>query len=167
MLDRIRNHPRAAALLADVFDFDVTRTDPVEPVRLASGVAPVPIAGDASGGTFFDCGGPVGYASSEGSAGLLGKDLASALELVVGIPVWHDVASAAPDLDAMRAEFEAAFAEYAAEFEPEIAEHQAEVVAALGIAAVPAEELLARFRDCLADRDHVLRNADGDEFEPL
>lgn len=37
MLDRIRNSPRTAELLADVFDFDITRLDPVEPVRLASG----------------------------------------------------------------------------------------------------------------------------------
>lgn len=27
MLERIRNNPRAATLLADVFDFDVTRRD--------------------------------------------------------------------------------------------------------------------------------------------
>ena len=167
MLDRIRNSPRAAELLADVFDFDITRLDPVEPVRLASGAELRPIAGDASGGTFFDCGGPVLYASSEGSAGLLGKDLAAALELVVGISVWHDVTSAAPDLDAMRSDFDAAFTEYTAEFEPEIAAHQAEIVAALGIAAVPVDELLVRFRDCLADRDFVLLNEDGDEFEPL
>jgi hypothetical protein len=37
MLDRIRKNTRAAARLAEVFDFDVIRLEPVEPVWLASG----------------------------------------------------------------------------------------------------------------------------------
>jgi hypothetical protein len=65
MLDRIRTNARAAALLAQVFDFDTARLDPVEPVHLASGAELHPIAGDASGGTFFVCGnGPVLYAGA-------------------------------------------------------------------------------------------------------
>ena len=169
MLDRIRNSPRAAQLLADVFDFDITRLDPVEPVRLASGVDLTPIAGDAAGGTFYDCGGPVLYASSEGSAGLLAADLPSALELITGIPVWHDVVGYSPDLDAMRSAFESAFAEYRTEFEPEVDAHRAAVAEALGIAEVPADELLARLRVCLTDRapEFVLLNEEGNEFDPL
>jgi len=117
MLDRIRNSPHAGELLARVFDFDLTRTDPVEPVRLASGRALRPIAGDAAGGTFFDCDGPVLYASSEGSAGVLATDLTAALQLITGIPVWHDVVSEAPDLDAMRAAFDSSYAELKEEFD--------------------------------------------------
>lgn len=169
MLDRIRNRPRAAELLADVFDFDITRLDPVEPVRLASGTELRPIAGDASGGTFYDCGGPVLYASSEGSAGLLAADLPAAIELITGVPVWHDVVTYSPDLDAMLAAFESAFAEYRTEFEPDVDAHRAAVVAELGLAEVPADELLARLRTCLTDRapEFVLLNEEGDEFDPL
>jgi hypothetical protein len=169
MLDRIRNNPRAAELLADVFDFDITRLEPVEPVRLESGTDLKPIAGDASGGTFYDCGGPVLYASSEGSAGLLAADLPGALELITGIPVWQDVVTHSSDLDEMRAAFESAITEYRAEFEPEIDTHRAAVAEALGIAEVPADELLARLRTCLTDRapEFVLLNEEGDEFDLL
>jgi hypothetical protein len=169
MIDRIKDRPRAAELLADVFDFDITRLDPVEPVRLASGADLHPIAGDASGGTFFDCGGPVLYASSEGEAGLLATDLTSALELIVGIPTWQDVVASAPDLDAMRAAFESSYAELKADLEPEIDAHRAEVAAELGLAEVPADELLARLRTCLTtvSPDYTLLNESGDTFEPL
>lgn len=93
MLDRIRDNARAATLLADVFDFDVTRLDPVEPVRLASGGELHAAAGDASGGTFFLCdNGPVLYAGSEGTAGILAADLSAAIRLIIGVPTWQDVA---------------------------------------------------------------------------
>lgn len=169
MLDRIRNSPRAGELLADVFDFDLARTDPVEPVRLASGATPRPIAGDASGGTFFDCGGPVLYVSSEGSAGVLATDLTAALQLVVGIPVWQDVVSEAPDLDAMRAAFDSSYAELRDELEPEIDDHRAAVAAELGLTDVSTGELLARLRTCLTDLapDFVVLNEDGARFDPL
>lgn len=76
MLDRIRTSARADALLAQVFDFDTARLDPVEPVHLTSGAELLPIAGDESGGTFFVCGnGPVLYAGSEGSAGVIATDV--------------------------------------------------------------------------------------------
>lgn len=169
MIDRIRNSPRAAELLADVFDFDITRLDPVEPVRLASGRALRPVAGDAAGGTFFDCGGPVLYASSEGSAGVLTTDLTAAVQLVTGIPTWHDVVGRAPDLDAMRAAFAESYAELVGEFEPDVEEHRAAVVAALGLPEVTTDELLTRLRACLTDLapDFVLLNEEGDAYDPL
>ena len=84
MLDRIRTNTRAAALLAGVFDFDVTRLEPVEPVRLASGGELRAVAGDASGGTFFLCDdGPVLYADSEGGAAIVAADSAAVIRLVV------------------------------------------------------------------------------------
>jgi hypothetical protein len=168
VLDRIRNSARATELLADVFDFDLTRTDHGEEVRLASGGELRPVAGDASGGTFFVCdGGPVLYASSEGDAGILAADLTAAVELVIGMPTWHDVVSSAPDLDAMRAAFESSHTELRTEFEPEIDQHQAEVSAELGLDRVPADELLARLRTSLADTAHVLLNEDGDAYDSL
>lgn len=169
MLDRIRSNARATELLADVFDFDITRTDHVEPVRLASGADLTPVAGDASGGTFFVCGGgPVLYASSEGEAGILAADLTGAVQLIIGVPIWHDVVGAAPDPDAMRAAFDSSYAELKDEYEPEIDEHSAEVAAELGLTPVPVDELLVRLRTSLANTDHVLLNDEtNDEYERL
>ncbi|MET8996816.1 hypothetical protein [Amycolatopsis sp. Hca4] len=169
MLDRLRDNTRAAKLLADVFDFDVTRLDPVEPVRLASGGALQAVAGDASGGTFFVCdGGPVLYADSEGSAGVLAADLEGAIRLVVGVPTWPDVVACAPDLDAMRDAFEASYAELE-EDEPAIDRLRAEVAAELELGQVPLEDLLTSLSACLTELSpaYVLLNEDGDAYEPL
>lgn len=167
MLDRIRNRPHVATLLADVFDFDITRIDHVEPVRLASGGELRAVAGDATGGTFFVCdGGPVLYASSEGTAGVLAATLTDAVQLVVGIPVWHDVVGQAPDLDAMRAAFESSFAELKEDFEPEIDTHRAEVTTALELTPTPVAELLTQLRASLS-LDYTLLNETDDEYDPL
>jgi len=169
MLDRLRANARASALLAGVFDFDVTRLDPVEPVRLASGGALQAVAGDASGGVFFLCDdGPVLYASSEGTAGILAADPAAAIRLVIGVPTWQDVAPFAPDLDAMRAAFETSYAEMQ-EYEPEIDQLRAEAAAELDLDPVPLEELLTSLSVCLTELSpgYVLLSEAGDEYEPL
>jgi hypothetical protein len=168
MLDRIRNSARATELLADVFDFDIARVDHVEPVRLASGRELRAVAGDASGGTFFVCDGPVLYASSEGAAGILADDLAGTVGLVVGVPTWHDVVGHTHDPDAMRTAFESSYAELK-EYEPEIDEHRAEVAAELGLGQVSVDELLTRLRTSLTDLspNYVLLNEDGDEYDRL
>ncbi|MEU9140937.1 hypothetical protein AB0D33_34130 [Streptomyces sp. NPDC048404] len=65
-------------------------------------------AGDYTGGAFFLCGDgkdrPVLYASSEGQAGLIGRNVAEALEIMVGLPSWWDCLkfSGAGDLAVMR-----------------------------------------------------------------
>ncbi|MDS0140145.1 MULTISPECIES: hypothetical protein [unclassified Amycolatopsis] len=168
MLDRL--NARAAALLADVFDFDVARLDPVEPVRPASGGALRAVAGDASGGTFFLCGddGPVLYASSEGSAGILAADLEAAIRLIVAIPTWQDVVPLAPDLAAMRASFEASYTEMQ-EYEPRIDQLRAEAAAELGLGPVPLDELLTSLSVCLTELSpaYVLLNEDGDAYDSL
>jgi len=169
MLDRIRNHPRAAGLLASVFDFDIARLDPVEPVRLATGGELRVVAGDASGGSFFVCdGGPVLYAGSEGTAGILAPDLDAAVRLIVGVPTWHDVVSSAPDLDAMRASFESSHAEMV-EYEPQLDAVSAEVVAELELGRLDVEDLLTSLRTCLTDLSpgYPLLNEDGDAYDPL
>ncbi|MGW4064557.1 hypothetical protein ACWEGE_40150 [Amycolatopsis sp. NPDC004747] len=167
MLDRIRDNPHVAKVLAGVFDFDITRLDPVEPVRPASGGDLQAIAGDASGGTFFVCdGGPVLYAGSEGTAGIIAADVESAVRLVVGVPTWQDVVADAPDLEAMRASFESSYAELK-EDEPEIDRIRAEVIAELDLGPVSPEALLASLSACLTERRSVLLNEDGDEFDPL
>ena len=169
MLDRLRKNARAAALLADVFDFDIARLDPVEPVRLGSDGELRAVAGDASGGTFFVCDdGPVLYAGSEGSAGIVATDPDAVVRLVVGVPTWHDVVSSAPDVKAMRASFESSYAEMR-EYEPRIDEFRAEAVAELELGQVAVEELLASLSRCLTELSpgYVLLNENGDEYDPL
>ena len=57
MLDPVRSSNRAADLLAGCFEFDLERAEPVEELRLASGTALTPIAGDSAGGCYFRGGG--------------------------------------------------------------------------------------------------------------
>lgn len=169
MFDRIRENARAAALLADVFDFDVARLDPVEPVRLASGGELRVVAGDASGGTFFVCDdGPVLYADSEGGAGIVAADPDGVIRLVVGVPTWHDVVASAPDVDAMRASFAASYAELKLD-EPRIDQLRSEVVAELEFDQVSVEELLVSLSRCLTELSpgYVLFNENGDEYDAL
>ena len=102
LLALIRTTPWIAELLAIRFDFDVTRTDPVEQVWLANAEPLAPIAGDAAGGTFLTTPfGGVVYASSEGEGGLIADNLRDALALVVGLPSLHD-ALARPLGDGLR-----------------------------------------------------------------
>jgi hypothetical protein len=109
LLDRLRADPQLAALL-DGFplEFDLTRLDHVEPVRMASGLDLEATAGTGSGGTFFLVGDaeterPVLYADSEGQAGLIAADLAEALTLELVLPYWGDSlsSSAGGDLETM------------------------------------------------------------------
>jgi len=91
ILARIRSTPWLADLLATHFDFDLTRTDPVEQVHLAGGEPLTPIAGDAGGGTYLlTPSGAVVYAGSEGEGGLVALNLRDALALRVGLPSLHD-----------------------------------------------------------------------------
>ncbi|WP_196814526.1 hypothetical protein [Nocardia sp. BMG111209] len=69
-----------------------------EDYRLTSGLPLTSVAGDYTGGSFFLCGEPapirpVLYASSEGSAGVIGYGLTEALEIMSGLPSWHDCLS--------------------------------------------------------------------------
>jgi hypothetical protein len=75
ILNSIRRDHGLAELMWQVCEFDLSRGDPGEPVRLSSGLALEGVAGDFTSGTFFLCGDrrtarPVLYASSEGQAGL-------------------------------------------------------------------------------------------------
>ncbi|WP_206666947.1 hypothetical protein [Streptomyces lasalocidi] len=108
ILDSIRRDPELAELLWNVCEFDLSRAEHGEPVRLSSGLALESVAGDFTGGTFFLCGDgrrrPALYADSEGQAGLIGENLSEALEIMVGLPSWRDCLkfSGAGDLAVMR-----------------------------------------------------------------
>jgi hypothetical protein len=91
LLAQLRATPWLADLLAEQFDFDLTRDDPIEPVHLANGESLTPIAGDGAGGTFLlTPSGAVVYAGSEGEGGLIAVNLRDALALIVGLPNLHD-----------------------------------------------------------------------------
>ncbi|MFF4349645.1 hypothetical protein [Streptomyces sp. NPDC001530] len=88
----LRENPHLAELAVFPFHFDLTRADHVEDVMLASDGPLQPIAGDDTGGTYFVCAdGSVLYADSEGSAEIIGDSVDEALEILVGLPGWHDV----------------------------------------------------------------------------
>lgn len=89
--------PALAGLAARSFGFDLRRAGHGGAVRLASGAPLEPIAGDDTGGTYFVCGGgAVLYADREGRAGVIGDSPDEALELLVGLPCWHDLLHLSP-----------------------------------------------------------------------
>lgn len=93
ILRLIQQDSGVAELLWRACEFDLTRRDHGELVRLSSGLPVEGVAGDFTGGTFFFCGAhgptrPVLYAGSEGQAGIVGRSLAEALEIMIGLPSW-------------------------------------------------------------------------------
>ncbi|MWA05077.1 hypothetical protein F8568_032880 [Actinomadura sp. LD22] len=142
LLRRIENEPALAGLLAFPADFDIERRDPVEELRLPTGLPLEPVAGDGSGGTYFLCGKPGGerpvlYADSEGQAVLMAADLVEAVALVASYPYWRDLG----------------YGHDAAEPEEEYAEDREErdaLIALLGITPPPVEQALARLRAAAA-----------------
>lgn len=176
MLERIKSRTDVAELLAGSFDFDVTRDDPVEGLRLASGAALVPIAGEGAGGSYFLSGAgagaarPVVFATSEGQGGPIAADLVQALQLVIGLPYWQDCLkfSAGGDLDEMRSA--------AARLEHELLEDCPQVAAArsrlrtdLDLPEVPADELLVKLHRAVAGTapDFILLDPDANSYDSL
>ncbi|WP_330459592.1 hypothetical protein OIB37_23620 [Streptomyces sp. NBC_00820] len=97
LLHRIAAHPEVAAYLAGDGEFDIARTDPIEPIALPNGLPVEPVAGCNAGGTHYLCGPavpgvprPVLYTDSEGRASLIAESLAEALTLAIVLPSWHD-----------------------------------------------------------------------------
>ncbi|WP_017589442.1 hypothetical protein [Nocardiopsis ganjiahuensis] len=79
LLTRIRTDHVLAGYLEWPGDFDVTRLDPVEELRLPDGSPLEPVAGCGGGGTYYLCGThgteprPVLYTDSEGRAPAIGS----------------------------------------------------------------------------------------------
>lgn len=177
VLDLIRSNPDVSKLLEGAFDFDISRGDHEEDIRLSSGAPLKGFAGDAAGGTYFLCGEPGGrqtvvYASSEGQAGLIADDLTAALEIIIGLPCWHDCLkfSGGGDVEAMRiaaGHLERDLAEY----EPDIDEHRARLADALSLDVTSTAELVPKLREAVArtEPDHVLLGDEGedDAYESL
>ncbi|GAA2404468.1 hypothetical protein GCM10010420_34970 [Streptomyces glaucosporus] len=169
LLRRIENDPVLAGLLAWPGDFDIGRRDPVEDLRLPTGMPLHPVAGCGGGGTYFLCGAPgaphrpVLYADSEGQAALIAEDLVEAVRLVAVPPYWRDAGAGHP-LDELEEEMR--------EDHPDIGGLRGRLAAALGIPLPSAEEALARLRAAAAgtapDFVPVAAGTDGAEpCEPL
>ncbi|MFJ6634785.1 hypothetical protein ACIQMR_25835 [Streptomyces sp. NPDC091376] len=108
LLRRIADHAEVASYLACDGEFDLARTDPIEPIALPNGLPVEPVAGCNAGGTHYLCGPavpggsrPVLYTDSEGQASLIAESLAEALTLAVVLPSWHDALAGfrPPDLN--------------------------------------------------------------------
>lgn len=175
ILEMVRQDPGLAELLCEVCEFDLSRGDHGEPVHLSSGQALEGIAGDFTGGTFFLCGQrrptrPVLYASSEGQAGLIGRSLADALEVMVGLPSWWDCLkfSGDGDLATMRSTAEHLQRDEIKD-EPDTAARRIQLETALSLNLAPVPVLLARLRDAVAGTapDFVLTLDTGEEYDPL
>ncbi|MFE0512757.1 hypothetical protein [Streptomyces sp. NPDC058964] len=161
----LRDHRHLAELAAFPFGFDLDRAahGHVEPVRLASGGSLEVVAGDDTGGTYFVCAnGSVLYADSEGSAGIIGSSVDEALEVLIGLPGWHDYLGLSP------ADGEETILACVAETEEEIREYhgvdeeRAELRAALGLPARSPVELVGMLHAALlrTEPEFVLLNAE-------
>lgn len=167
----LRQSRSAAELAAFPFDFDLDRADHGEEVRLASGGELTPVAGDGTGGTFFVCAdGSVLYAGSEGSAGIIGSSADEALEIVIGLPGWHDY------LDLSPADGTEKILARIAETEQEMREdfgidaERAELRGALGLPERSPVELIGLLHKALlrTEPDFLLLNAEeGGAYELL
>ncbi|MFL1379893.1 hypothetical protein [Nocardiopsis protaetiae] len=140
VLARIRDDEALRYALDLVGDFDVSRLDPVEELRLPDGSRPTPVAGCAAGGTYYLCG-PIGtrrpvlYASSEGQATLLAADLAEALAVITALASWQDALGGHP-LDELEEEVRADH--------PGLDRERERIRAALGLPALAPEEARER-----------------------
>ncbi|MEV7735240.1 hypothetical protein AB0O75_24750 [Streptomyces sp. NPDC088921] len=166
-LGLLRQDPRLAELADFPFNFSLARAEHghVEPVRLASGGPLEVIAGDDAGGTYFVCGdGSVLYADSEGGAGIIGSGVDEALEVLIGLPGWHDCTRQSPE------DGEEKILAYVADVEREIREEceisldeeRAELRAALGFPERSPVELVGMLHAALArtEPEHTLLNAE-------
>ncbi|WP_091562610.1 hypothetical protein [Micromonospora pattaloongensis] len=175
ILEMVRQDLGLAELLWKVCEFDVTRGDHGEPVRLSSGHAVEGIAGDFAGGTFFLCGErrsirPVLYASSEGQAGLIGHSLGEALQVMIGLPSWWDCLkfSGGGDLVTMQCAAEHLQRDELRD-QPEVAVQRVQLATALSLGLVNAPLLLTHLRDAVAGTtpDFVLTGETGEEYGSL
>lgn len=173
LLAVLRRNPDLARLAAASFDFDLDRAEHGEGVRLASGAPLTAVAGDDTGGTYFArADGAVLYASSEGQAGLIGAGMDEALEILFGLPGWHDYTELdlAADDEALDAVFNRSEDEIRDSYAPELDADRSTLLNALGLRELPRRELLHSLQKSLlrTEPEFLLLNADeGCAYELL
>ncbi|QKW24557.1 hypothetical protein HUT16_29940 [Kitasatospora sp. NA04385] len=168
MIDAIRAHEDAADFLSWPADFELDRSDHVEPVHLASGARLEGFAGDGAGGTFFFCGEggeerPVLYADSEGGAALLAVGLPELLRLLLVVPWWRDCRE-------FTAEESRELAADHLEDEPDLLAGRDAAAAALGLELPDEGEVLSRLRETatVTGRDYrLIFTPEGNEYRDL
>lgn len=169
----LRQNPRLAQLAAFPFNFDLDRAahGHGEEVRLASGGPLRTVAGDDTGGTYFVCAdGSMLYADSEGGAGIIGSSVDEALEIMIGLPGWHDCTRLSPDAGEERIRACVAETEEEIREDYDIDEERAELRAALGFPERSPVELVGMLHAALlrTEPDFLLLNADeGCGYEVL
>jgi hypothetical protein len=108
------------------------------------------------------------FASSEGESGLITDDLASALEIIIGLG-WQDCLrfSGGGDVGVMQVSAQH-LERYLARDEPEIAEDRAHVAAALSLRVIPVCDLVIRLQDAASrtEPDYVIATEDGQAYDP-
>ncbi|MFJ6568278.1 hypothetical protein ACIQNU_12695 [Streptomyces sp. NPDC091292] len=145
LLARIESDPALADYLAWPCDFDIDRRDPVEDLRLPTGIPLHPIAGCGAGGTYYLCGAPhttprpVLYADSEGQATLVGETLREALRLLATFPYWQDLGAGFPPTN-----LEATLQED----HPNMATHRTAFFTTLNLIPLPLTDALPHLHTC-------------------
>ncbi|MGE7386363.1 hypothetical protein ACQKM2_12895 [Streptomyces sp. NPDC004126] len=165
VLTVLRGNADLVRLAAGSFDFDLDRAEHGEEVRLASGAPLRAVAGDDTGGTYFVCAdGSVLYASSEGEAGLIGADLDEALEILFGLPGWHDHTDLDPaaDGDELEAVFDRTEDGIRDAYGPGLEVDRDTLLSGLGLRRLPRRELLRRLQESLlrTEPEFLLLNAE-------
>jgi hypothetical protein len=110
------------------------------------------------------------YASSEGQAGLIGRSLTEALEVMIGLPSWWDCLkfSGGGDLTIMQSTAEHLRRDQPRE-QPEFGAQQIQLATALSLDLATIPVLLARLHDVVTGTapDFVLTTESGEEYESL
>ena len=168
LIDAIRAHEEAADFLAWPGDFELDRSDHVEPVHLASGARLEGFAGDGAGGTFFFCGEggeerPVLYADSEGGAALLAVGRPELLRRLLVAPWWRDCRESPAEESRENAAEDL-------EHEPDLLAGRDAPAAALGRERPGEAEVLSRLRETatVTGRDYrLIFTPEGNEYRDL
>jgi hypothetical protein len=168
MLELVKKSVRAADLLAGYFEFDLERDEPVEDLRLASGAALEPIAGEGAGGCYLLSGTgdsrPVLFATSEGQGGLIAASLTEALQLIIRLPYWGDCLkfSAGGSLDEMRRAAQRLEQDLQEDY-PSIEQERDQLRADLSLPDVSVDDALRKLQRAVAgtEPDFVLLDPNG------
>ncbi|MCX5009536.1 hypothetical protein OG765_00775 [Streptomyces sp. NBC_00555] len=172
LLDLIQATPEIDLLLRSSFGFDIHRKHYGDGFRLTSGAPLEVIAGESAGGAYFLCAEqngrrPVVFASSEGEGGLLGDDLADALEIIIGLE-WRDCLSFSGGGDVEVMQISAQHLERSRDkHNPDIDNEAAQVAAALSLRVVPVADLVIRLHAAASktEPDYVVIDDDGQAFD--
>lgn len=107
------------------------------------------------------------FASSEGEGGLLGDDLAEALEVIIGLE-WRDCLSFSGGGDVEVMQISAQHLERSRDkHNPDIDNESAQVAAALSLRVVPVADLVIRLHAAASktEPDYVVIDDDGQAFD--